>query len=199
MNYSIEFCKEFAESKNGKCLSIVHGWKEKMLWECHQRHQWLALWRNIYYNNSWCPHCINRIVTIEEIHILAQEKKGECLSKKYVNNRKLMDFRCQYNHKFKMSARKVKHGQWCKYCSKYITQEKIRYILQSLTGYDWPSNRKVIFLYEIDMYSSVDNIGFEYNGRQHYHLIKEYHKNGQGFESQKKRDKIKLERCRQKT
>ena len=56
--YTIEECKEFAEKKGGKCLSIKYKNSEKYLsWECSKGHQWDATFSSIKRNNTWCPKC----------------------------------------------------------------------------------------------------------------------------------------------
>jgi len=55
---TIEQCKEFAITKNGKCLSEVYTDKETHLsWECSLGHQWNARFGHIKNSKSWCPEC----------------------------------------------------------------------------------------------------------------------------------------------
>lgn len=199
MKHSINDCKLFASLKGGKCISDIYiSTSAKMFWECDCGHRWSAKWGNVLHKKSWCPSCAGHVATIDEMHSISKQRKGECLSIKYINNRKLLKFRCQHGHEFEMSSRSVKRGQWCKYCSKYITQEKIRYMLQIITGKPWNQNRKVIYPYELDMYSPDDNMAFEYNGRQHYFEIKHYHRHKDSFRQQQDRDIRKVSMCKEK-
>lgn len=194
--HSIDSCKKFAQSKGGKCLSEHYSRSIKLHWECHCSHTWEATWGNIYYNSSWCPKCAGHVLTLEDIENTAKKHGGKCLSDTYINNRTHLKFICQFGHSFSMAPRKVMLGQWCKYCSKNITQEKVRFILQEITQKPWPSTRRVVSPYELDMYSEIDKVAFEYNGRQHYHFIREYHRDQQGFSDQKNRDVIKSKMCK---
>jgi hypothetical protein len=59
-------CQKFAESKNGKCLSIKYiNANEKITWKCELGHKFDLAWKHIQYYNSWCPHC--NINVAEEI------------------------------------------------------------------------------------------------------------------------------------
>ena len=55
---TLEFLHTFARTKNGKLLSTEYkNNKVKLLWECNKKHSWLAPWKDIGSNNSWCPEC----------------------------------------------------------------------------------------------------------------------------------------------
>ena len=194
--YTIECCKEFAKSKGGKCLSEQYFTKnDKLQWQCHLEHMWLANWNNVYYNKSWCPHCSGHIATLEQTQKIAIERGGQCLSSEYINNRTLMEFKCAQNHVFWLSSLKLKQNRWCKYCSKYISQEKCRYILENLTSTKWEMTSRIIPPYQIDMYSPKYNTAFEYNGRQHYEEVSSFHRGKETFENQLERDKNKIQKC----
>lgn len=57
--HTIEECKEFAISKNGKCLSTEYKNSNDygLIWECEEGHQWNASFSNVKNNNTWCPKC----------------------------------------------------------------------------------------------------------------------------------------------
>ena len=54
---------------------------------------------------------------IEEMIEIAKEKKGNCLSKMYVDNLTLLSFKCQKGHIWKTTPKMIKKGHWCITCS----------------------------------------------------------------------------------
>lgn len=59
---NIEYCKEIAKSKGGKCLSIEYkNNKDILIWECgtENPHKWEASLNRVASHNSWCPYCNN--------------------------------------------------------------------------------------------------------------------------------------------
>jgi len=55
--HTIRDLQQFAESKNGKCLSDHYtNSLTKVEWECEHGHRWSASYNNIQ-SGSWCPEC----------------------------------------------------------------------------------------------------------------------------------------------
>ena len=48
---------------------------------------------------------------------IAKEKKGLCLSKNYVDNLTLLEFKCSESHTWKTTPKMIKKGHWCITCS----------------------------------------------------------------------------------
>ena len=107
-----------ASSHDGKCLSGVYkNCKERLLWQCSFGHKWLATPFSIKIRKSWCPVCAgNRPFGMETMHKLAQEYKGQCLSKKYVNCKTKMLWKCSNGHEFIATPESIRQGRWCPYC-----------------------------------------------------------------------------------
>ena len=58
MKYTLQDCIEYANSKNGKCLSLKYvSNKNKMKWECNKGHSWLAPLNSITSKKTWCSIC----------------------------------------------------------------------------------------------------------------------------------------------
>ena len=48
-----------AASLGGKCLAKTYkNNKQKLLWECKERHRWKTTAAHVLVHNSWCPHCV---------------------------------------------------------------------------------------------------------------------------------------------
>lgn len=59
---NIDFYKEAAVKKGGKCLSIEYtGCFQQMEWECTDGHIWKAVANAIKNTNRWCPICANKL------------------------------------------------------------------------------------------------------------------------------------------
>jgi hypothetical protein len=77
-----------------------------------------------------------------------------------------------------------------------------RRVLEKIFKAPFPNCRPA-FLYsqitgqpsEIDCYNETLKLGCEYNGRQHYAFVKQFHKNYEAFKNQQYRDVIKLRAC----
>lgn len=55
---TIEFMRELAAARGGKCVSAEYnGLKKPLTWECAYGHQWDAIPNNVKNHGSWCPHC----------------------------------------------------------------------------------------------------------------------------------------------
>ena len=58
---SIEFMRETALERGGRCLSIEYkNSKSKLRWQCSVGHEWDAIPLNVIHKRSWCPHCARR-------------------------------------------------------------------------------------------------------------------------------------------
>jgi hypothetical protein len=55
--FSTTFLQEIAALRGGFCLGKYVKAHDKIEWQCANGHRWFASFSNIYYNNSWCPHC----------------------------------------------------------------------------------------------------------------------------------------------
>ena len=85
--------QHLAKMRGGKCLSTEYANnKTKLKWQCNEGHIWEAVPSSVA-TRTWCPVCsrnksndANKL-TIEEMHSIAQKRKGKCLSKKYINSR----------------------------------------------------------------------------------------------------------------
>jgi len=56
-------------------------------------------------------------LTIEEMHEIAKDKGGRCLSTEYVNNNTNLDWECAEEHQWKATPSNIEAGKWCQICS----------------------------------------------------------------------------------
>jgi len=118
--------QEYAQSKNGKCLSRQYfNNKTDLKWKCdNPTHlSWQAPFYRVVGAGRWCPACANNQkldgLTIAKKH--AESKNGQCLSKEYINSKTKIEWACHNNnHKswFSPFEKVVRRNQWCPECYK---------------------------------------------------------------------------------
>ncbi len=108
---------ELAKRRGGKCLSKKYcGALVKLEWVCAKGHKWMAKPVSVK-GGTWCPICVGRNKTIEDMRVLAKKRGGVCLSKKYVNNQTKLRWRCKKGHVWQSIPMRVVAGKWCPYCA----------------------------------------------------------------------------------
>jgi hypothetical protein len=109
--------------------------------------------------------------------------------KKYYDSPIFPDF-----SRFKLYNREKK-----KYCK---SEEKCRGIFRDLTGFEFTKVRPAFLKYytgknlEIDGFNPLLNIGFEYNGIQHYRYTPYFHKSIEDLYEQQRHDQFKRDVCK---
>jgi len=61
---------------------------------------------------------MGRKLTIEEMQEIAKERKGKCLSKRYVQTHTKLTWECSNGHRWKATPANIKQGNWCRECSR---------------------------------------------------------------------------------
>jgi len=193
---TLKDCKKWACNKQGQCLSIAYSCY-KMSWQCSKKHIWVAPPHRVKLG-AWCPQCSgNARLTIAKIKQLAERNGGKCLSKKCINSKSLLSFKCQDGHTWWTTAGSISNGRWCPTCVSSIGEEKCRFILESLTNHKFIRTRKALGNgWELDGFCKKINLAFEYQGIQHYKRVKKWQTSKQFCELQQ-RDKDKTKLCKQ--
>jgi thiol-disulfide isomerase/thioredoxin len=193
--------KKLAESKGGKCLSDVYiNSKTKLLWECQKGHTWETVLGSIK-QGHWCPVCAGTAkYTIEQVQSFADLRGGICLSDTYSNSRTKLRWQCAEGHVWSATFHDVKvDNTWCPHCYKFYSEEKCRYIFQSLFLEPFKKDRKALGKgYELDGYNEKLNLAFEYHGIQHYKYTTFFHKMEDALEQRQTDDQKKKDCVRKK-
>ncbi len=115
---TIEDMQKIAEARNGKCLSVYYvNQTTKLQWQCEKGHVWNTTPGNVK-EGCWCPYCAGSAkLTIEDMHALAQERNGKCLSNEYVNSLTKLQWQCEKGHIWNTTPGIVKEGCWCPVCA----------------------------------------------------------------------------------
>lgn len=76
-----------------------------------------------------------RIVKIEDLHQIAVERSGECLSSTYQGSQTKLLWRCAKGHRWQATPASIKQGRWCPHCaSKKDTIELMREVAKERGG-----------------------------------------------------------------
>ena len=147
-------------------------------------------WATIQSGKGGCKTCRYRKIAkaqsfelVDVINFIAKYD-GKLISKEYKNVGSSLEFKCSRGHTFQNSFGHIKRGQWCPTCNKGSKSEEMaRAAFEHLFGYKfrkirpkWLRNSRG-FQMEIDGYCSELEIGFEYQGIQHFKEIKIWNKN----------------------
>lgn len=110
--------QKLARSRGGRCLSREYAVCRKPLeWQCAKGHNWRTSELSVR-RGSWCPYCAGVArKTIGQMRELALAKGGRCLSRRYVNGRTPLSWRCRRGHRWEMMPMYVAQGQWCPTCA----------------------------------------------------------------------------------
>jgi hypothetical protein len=125
MPLTLHDLRKTARERGGRCLAeVCLGTAISVEWECRKRHRWSAKPATIR-SGSWCPECaIERrrgssraVVTLEDMHELARQHNGKCLSSLYVNAKTKLQWQCAQGHRFRALSNTVRRGSWCARCA----------------------------------------------------------------------------------
>ena len=202
---TIEEIRKEAKSRGVKLLSTEYkNSKTQLLWECKEGHQYYAIPYSAN-NKRLCKECASKIVSaklrlpIEDLQALAKRNGGKLLSTEYIFKQKKLKWQCADGHIFNKVMSKVKNGQWCPKCSRYLNEDKCRYILEFLLQTEFEKTRILLGNgQELDGYSQKYQLAFEYNGIQHREKTKHFHRENISFERQQQRDENKRKLCQEK-
>lgn len=117
--WTIDEMRGLARARGGTCLSRRYlGTNTRLRWRCAEGHEWESAPGNVT-QGKWCPHCAgNARLTIDDMHRAARARGGECLSKRYVNARTHLRWRCAEGHEWEGQPYHVEQqGTWCPYCA----------------------------------------------------------------------------------
>jgi len=199
--------QQLASKKGGSFLSKTFITAQtKYVWKCNRGHVWKALFSNVIYNNTWCPKCSSENKRIDGLNIatqIAKERDGACLSKKYINARTKMIWKCnKCNSVWNATIHDIKDSfTWCPLCN--IREGKNQKILTNILnklfpnfnikfnfrGFDWLKTMGG-HKQELDIYVPLLKLAIEYDGEQHFRPIQVF--GGQKeFEETLRRDALK--------
>lgn len=196
-------CQEYAETKNGKCLSTEYkNTHLKLMWQCEFGHIWEAIPSNVK-RGKWCPVCAkNKKCNLQDCIDFAKIKDGYCLSTEYVNASSNLIWQCKFGHTWGANFNNIKSkGSWCPKCSSNIGENICRVFFEkvfnqpfSKTKPKWMKLNTYSHL-ELDGFNDSLNIAFEYQGAQHYQLDGFFNRTQEQLDKRIKDDLLKKQLC----
>ncbi|MFB3168483.1 recombinase family protein [Neobacillus sp. 179-C4.2 HS] len=195
--------KILAKSMGGKCLSEEFiGPYKTMIWQCKEGHTWEKSASAIE-KGQWCPFCkVNEYKkkVLQEMNQIAHARGGRCLSEEFLNSRTNLMWECSLGHVFELDVAGIKlRHSWCPQCSSFNkSEERCRYIFESLLGKKFYKTRSILKGYELDGYNKELSLAFEHQGRQHYEYVERFFSSVEEFNELQKRDKEKRDLCKEK-
>ncbi len=115
---TIKDMREIAKKRGGKCCSKKYlGTRSKLEWQCEEGHTWKAT-PSMINQDRWCHVCGGtQKKTIEEMHPIAKERGGKCLSEVYTNQITKLTWECEKGHIWEAPYKDIKQGNWCAKCA----------------------------------------------------------------------------------
>lgn len=108
-----------AQARLGICLASEYVQARSQYWfRCQHGHEWQTSGNRIF-RGTWCPTCAHdrMRLSIDEMHRLARERGGLCLSEHYKNNSTKLHWECHRGHRWHAPAGTVRQGHWCAACA----------------------------------------------------------------------------------
>ena len=124
--------QKIAKERGGKCLSKKYiNANQKLKWQCSEGHTWYAIPASIKNMKKWCRKCaaksrgFKRRLGISKMQEIAKDRGGVCLSKKYIDNRTSLKWRCSKGHIWNAVVYNILTGTWCPKCARQSRKIKV--------------------------------------------------------------------------
>lgn len=177
----------------------ANGVSKKYKWQCSIcNYKWQTTANSIQ-QGSGCAQCSGKArKTVDDFKRLAASKGFKFLSTKAMGVSQKHEWQCKNGHKWHAIPDGIRIGTGCPYCNNNVTEEKCRFIFESLTQKLFPSNWNILGNLQLDGFCKELMMAFEYQGIQHYQFFARWHKSEKGLIKQQERDKRKTNLCQQK-
>jgi hypothetical protein len=147
------------------------------------------------------PKRKNNKTTIEIIKAFAKEYVFCCVSRIYKTSKNKLIFVCKHGHRFRVSWYRFCRNQQCPKCLIGYQERFVRKVVEKLFVREFIKIRPKWLKYitgrclELDMYNG--DLAFEYNGSQHYKVIRRFRGTKKKLELQQERDVFKQAKCKE--
>lgn len=140
--------------------------------------------------------------TLELARMIANEKGGKFLDNEFIDSKYRHSWECRLGHVFPKSIERIVSGEWCSVCSGGKSERFCRFCIEQIIGKPFPKRKDFDWLrnaagnkMELDGFCAELQIGFEYQGKQHYDQIARFHSGHEDLNVRKKDDAQKRELC----
>jgi thiol-disulfide isomerase/thioredoxin len=187
--HTLDYCMEFAKTKNGQCLDKIYiDVFTKMSWQCNTcNHIWKARFTDIKNNGTWCPNCYKygQRTSLKNYQDFAKKLGGECLSNSTNSVHDKLLWQCIKGHQWAARFCDIKNkNSWCPTCFSFQpkAQQAVHDFIENLGFLTIFNDKQIIYPKELDIYIPEKKIAIEYcglywhgeanNKNQSYHLNK---------------------------
>jgi hypothetical protein len=119
--------REIVAGHGGELLTKRGLARDKQLrLRCAAGHEWEALGSTVA-RGRWCSECAQVCLGIDEMHRMAAEHGGKCLSDRYIDNRTHLQWECDKGHRWWATAGNMRqYGTWCPDCARVAQRAERR-------------------------------------------------------------------------
>lgn len=201
--------QKLAEGLGGKLLSTIylslHDYYE---FQCSEGHRWTGDGIGLT-NGNWCPRCWNsrrgldliNPNNLQRIKKYVEDWGGTLLTKTGHRLKDLYLVQCSNGHLWEKDGDSILDGYTCPECKGWKHEEYTRSLFEFLTKKKFLKVRPSWLLspkgypLELDGFCEELSLAFEYNGGQHYILVKRFQNTKEDLKIQKVKDRIKRNGC----
>ena len=193
---------------------VVSQSNQKVWWKCPEGpdHEWEARPADRVGGGNGCPCCSGHQVSVtNSLATVAPEiaaqwhptLNGTTTPNDVVSQSgQKVWWQCPHGHEWEASLdNRVGKLTGCPYCQN-STEDLVRQVLENLVGFPlpiccpgWLVNPRTKRRLELDMYSEVHRLAFEYDGEQHHQYIPHFHRTRDHFVYRCQLDRLKDEAC----
>lgn len=167
MKKTIDEVVKFIQNKGGILLSTEYkNNHSKLEVLCEKNHYFKASFQKII-QNKWCPYCVGKYKTIEDVKKIIELEEGYFLiSKIYKNAVTKLEFLCKKNHYFKSSFNNFQQGKRCPECSNFISKSETAWLNYLHVSKEY--RQSIIYVnskkFKSDAYNPITNTIYEFYG-----------------------------------
>ena len=120
----VDGIRDIARKYKGSLLSTEYiGNSQLLLWQCESGHRFERSLAAVKNRGLWCSTCKGTRYCLDEVHRVAKERGGECLSEAFVRSSEKLIWKCAKGHMFDRSLSSVvNENMWCTKCKGTVTQ-----------------------------------------------------------------------------
>lgn len=197
--YTIEEVNNICSQRGGECLSTKYvNNKLPLTFRCNLGHEWTINFKAIHIQKQWCPYCSGRHNNnLSVVRQLAEERKGKCLSTRYVDNKTNLKWQCgDCLGVWNARLDRVKSGTWCPHCRRSWGERSVQKYLECL-GINFIPEYLLTECdnQRFDFYIPSSNLAVEYDGIQHFQIYGRYSPTTEVLEKVQKKDIRKTLYC----
>lgn len=113
-----------AQELGGRCLASGEPTtNQSVRWRCAPGHEWTASAYAVA-RGAWCPRCKGHRLGIEHMQEMAAERRGRCISRKYVDARTKLQWECEQGHRWWAEPQAIRYREsWCPQCERELKGE----------------------------------------------------------------------------